>query len=141
LSLLAALSVTVAGLSCLGCSAWAAKSRRKIRSLWVSPAASEGDRSEVELERRSALGEMTSALLQIRGAARISLASGTGCALLALSDALSSGLPRGLPVAVGCFVLGATGAGIAGHFGRVAKEERARFRDEWNAQTRKMRGM
>ena len=101
----------------------------------------ESERSNVELEGRALLGEMSSALLQIRGAARISLATGTATALLALSDALRSGLERGLPPAMSCFVLGALGAGVAGHFGRLAKEARARFRDEWNARGRRRRDM
>ena len=137
MSLLAALSVTTAALSWLGSSTWAARSSRKIRRLGVTPTLTEA--SEIELEARAVVSEMSTALLQIRRAARISLATGTATALLALSDALSTGLERGLPTALSCFVLGALGAGMSGHFGRVAKVHRARFRDEWKSRARRSR--
>jgi hypothetical protein len=139
LSPIAALSVALAALACLASASWAARSSRKIRNLATTPIT--GERSEVELEGRAVRGAMSSALLQIRGAARISLAMGTATALFALSDALSSGLERGLPPALSCFLLGGVGAGLAGHFGRVAKEQRARFRDEWNARGRRPHAM
>lgn len=123
----------MAGLSSLGASAWAVRAQRKVRKLGAALREAGLDESERALEGRATFGEMTSALLQIRGAARISLAAGTACAVLALTEALSTGLERGLVVAVACFVLGALGTTVAGHCGRAAKVTRAQFREDWNA--------
>jgi hypothetical protein len=135
---IAGLSLALAVLSTLGCVSWALGACRRTKKL-VALRPADVDRSELDLELRATARELASAALQIRGAARVALASGTATALIALSDALSSGLARGLPPAAACFVLGSLGAGVVAHFGRLAKAEKSRFRAEWNSRRRRDR--
>lgn len=88
--------------------------------------------AELDLERREVFVALGVLLLRVRAAARIALASGTACALVALSAALAGDFATALGFALGCFSAGALASLVAAQLGRMASAEQRQLREEWN---------
>lgn len=128
------LGIGVAVLGVMLCVVWGFRARHAVTELGRATEA--GSRAlppeERSLERREALGLMKNQLLETRGAARVSLAVGTGTSVFALASGLSDDLTRALTASAVCFAAGALGSAIVAHLGRSASHEFVRFRDQWN---------
>jgi hypothetical protein len=66
-----------------------------------------------------------------RVAARIALAAGTACAVIAVAGAIGESTSRALLEATFAFCSGLAGAGGSAAFGRLADKRSARHRDNW----------
>jgi hypothetical protein len=142
-ALVAAASVTIgararAALHGLAPPSLAALLERTREAVGDAEAASPWVLAEVASERRGALSAMVLLLLRVRSVARISLASGTATALLALADGLGRGPLQALPAALLCFTLGGGSALILAWLGRSARDDWQRFRDQWNQREREV---
>jgi hypothetical protein len=92
--------------------------------------------AEIDVDRRSALTGMELSLLALRASARVALAAGTACALVALASELGRDAQRATLMAACCFALGGLATAWVAQLGQMARADFKRFRDDWNRRLR-----